>query len=208
LRFLHKFNIEAWLLTRGSFQPELFAVLRMLPRSVRVTIGLTTLERNLQLVLEPFGSSPAHRCRAIGSLRQAGVKTRVALQPLVPSVTDTRANLVPLLETLAGLGIRHVTAGYLAIDPLHQPLIVNMLDECGWADRVLAEYLDGPVLRIGRSAPARLLPRTRRQRGYAGVMALAADYGITVSVCRFSNPDFHPAAAAIPAPSAPAGLFD
>jgi hypothetical protein len=38
--------------------------------------------------------------------------------------------------------------------------------------------------------PARYLPRGRRQRGYATLMALAADYGIGVGVSRTTNPDF------------------
>jgi hypothetical protein len=46
------------------------------------------------------------------------------------------------------------------------------------------------VLGEGTLAPARYLPKTRRQRGYAALMALAAGYGITVRVSGITNPDF------------------
>jgi hypothetical protein len=46
------------------------------------------------------------------------------------------------------------------------------------------------------------LPKSRRQRGYAALMAMAAVHGITVSVCSATNPDFStPAPALSSAPS-------
>ena len=50
----------------------------------------------------------------------------------------------------------------------------------------------GPFYNVPGVGAARLLPRARRQRGYANLMALAADHGITVSVSKFTNPDFGP----------------
>jgi hypothetical protein len=64
---------------------------------------------------------------------------------------------------------------------------------------VRQEYAAGPVLRAPGLAAARYLPRARRQRGYATLMALGAAHGITVGVSRLTNPDF----AAPPAAPAP-----
>jgi hypothetical protein len=45
-------------------------------------------------------------------------------------------------------------------------------------------------LTAGPIAPARYLPKARRQRGYAALVALAAGHGIGVSVSGTTNPDF------------------
>jgi hypothetical protein len=41
-------------------------------------------------------------------------------------------------------------------------------------------------------SPARYLPKVRRQRGYAVLMALAAAHDLKVSISALSNPDFVP----------------
>ena len=59
----------------------------------------------------------------------------------------------------------------------------------------MESYAGGPVLPMGMIAPAQHLPRRERQRGYALLMALAANRGIAVSVSALSNPDFATGAA-------------
>ena len=68
--------------------------------------------------------------------------------------------------------------------------LVRELEKEGWAEMVLDAFEGGPVLSAGTIAPARYLPKARRQHGYAALMALAADMGMTVSVSGLSNPDF------------------
>jgi DNA repair photolyase len=120
-------------------------------------------------------------------LREHGVRVRVELAPLVPGLTDTRDNLRPVLEALAAVGVRQVTAGYLSLRPgtpanLHAALH-------GAEATVLAQYAGGPMLRT-EGGLARHLPKARRQRGYAALMALAAEHAVGVSVCSLTNPDF------------------
>jgi hypothetical protein len=56
----------------------------------------------------------------------------------------------------------------------------------------LEAFDGGPLVEVGPGGPARLLPKSRRQRGYATLMALAAGRGIRVSVSAATNPDFLP----------------
>ncbi len=51
-------------------------------------------------------------------------------------------------------------------------------------------FAGGPLLTAAGLGAARFLPRPRRQRGYGLLMSLASTYGITVSVCGLTNPDF------------------
>ncbi len=95
-----------------------------------------------------------------------------------------------MLKALAGVGVRQVTAGYLF---LREGIIENLrpaLERLGVTKMVLGAYARGPVLTGPGLAAARYLPRARRQRGYATLMALAAEHGIKVSVSGLTNPDF------------------
>src|SRR5262249_18380641 len=116
----------------------------------------------------------------------------VLLEPLIPGLTDTRENLSELLEALAKVGIRQVTAGYLFLRAGIQENLQPALEPSHAAEMVFHAYDEGPMLRSGTIAPARYLPKVSRQRGYALLMALAAEHGITVRLSGTSNPDFSP----------------
>ncbi|HLN33344.1 MAG TPA: radical SAM protein [Gemmataceae bacterium] len=183
-------GIDALLMTRGYIRPSALQVLARHRERLRITIPLTTMDRGLQRSLEPFCASPRLRVRQIGKLRDLGIKVQVSLEPLVPGVSDTRSNFIALLDSLAEIGIRHVQAGYLFLRPgmtenLHQALASH-----GGAEAVLDAYSGGPTLQVGMARAACFLPKTRRQRGYAALMALGAERGITVSVSGALNPDF------------------
>jgi DNA repair photolyase len=186
-------GVEAWLMTRGYIRPSVLEVLAAHHDHVRVTVGLTTVDRTLQRVLEPLAAPPRLRLRQIAALRQRGIAVQVALEPLMPGLTDTRANLLAVLQALASAGVGHVTASYLFLRSGIRDNLVQALQPHGWEALVLDAFAGGPVLQAGGLQPARYLPKTRRQRGYAALMALAADFGITVSVSRTTNPDFQPA---------------
>jgi DNA repair photolyase len=179
-------GIEAWIMTRGYVRPFALQMLTACRPFVRVTIGLTTLDRPLQRLLEPLAASPRVRLRQIAQLRQLGIPIRVMVGPLLPGLTDTRTNLVELLEALAPVGVQHVTAGYLFLQPGSAERLASTLEVHG-LDGVLEAFQDGTNLRGGR-----YLAKTRRQRGYAALMALASRWGITVGVCNLANPDFRP----------------
>jgi DNA repair photolyase len=192
---LAKRGIEAWLQTRGFIRP--FARKSLAPHAsaIKVLVGLTTLERSLQRLLERGAASPRLRIRQIARLLQSGIRVQVATDPLIPGLTDTRVNLEPLLAKLSGLGVRQVTAGYMFLRPGITENLQAVLRPRAMGKMVLDPYTDGPILAGDGMPPARYLPKSRRQRGYAALMTLASQYGINVQVNALSNPDFAPARA-------------
>jgi DNA repair photolyase len=187
---LARHGIDAWLMTRGYIRPAVLEVLAGCRQYVKVTVALTTVERSVQRALEPFTASPRLRLRQIRRLRGLGIPVQVALDPLLPGLTDTRDNLSTVVQALARAGITQVTAGYMFLRRRIEDNLVGALKQHGWDKLVLDAYATGPVLEAGHLAPARFLPKPRRQRGYAALMALAAELGITVRVNGASNPDF------------------
>jgi hypothetical protein len=177
-------------MTRGYIRPFALAALIANSRQVKVIVGLTTVDRGLQRMLEPLTASPRLRLRQIRQLRELGIQVQVSLEPLVPGLTDTRTNLTSVLGALARIGVQQVTAGYIFLRPRIEDNLAAALRPYGLDRTVLDEFTEGPILAGSQVAPARYLPKQRRQRGYAALMALAADLGITVKVSALSNPDF------------------
>ena len=108
---LAEHGIDAWFMTRGYIRPTILRLLAEHAAHVKVTVALTTLNRSLQRVLEPLTAPPRLRIRQMADLRAAGISVQVALEPLLPGLTDTRENLAVLLETLAGAGVTHRMPG-------------------------------------------------------------------------------------------------
>jgi DNA repair photolyase len=189
---LAEHGIASWLMTRGYIRPKALEVLTTHRDHVKVTIGMTTVDRALQRALEPLAAPPRLRLRQIKELRRRGIAVQVALEPLIPGVTDTRANLDELVEALADAGVQQVTAGYLFLRQGITDNLMRALEPLGLAEAVTAAFQGGPILENGNIAAARYLPKRRRQHGYSALMALAAGRGIAVRVAGLTNPDFAP----------------
>jgi DNA repair photolyase len=190
VRVLADHGVEAWLMTRGEISPAALQVLTRYRDHVKVTVALSTCEHQLQQVLEPETASPQRRLDQIAELRRLGVRVQVALDPLLPALTDTPNNLRSVLSSLSAVGITQVTAGYLFLRERITDNLRQVLAPHGWADLVLNAFNGGPVLTGPGLTPARYLPRVRRQHGYAMLMALASEYGIAVTISSLTNPDF------------------
>jgi DNA repair photolyase len=189
---LARHGVECWLATRGFIRPRIQNSLGPYASLIKTTIAILTMHRTLQRVLEPLAAPPTLRLRQLVRLREMGIGVQVALEPLIPGLTDTRENLLPLLEGLARLGVKHVRAGYMFFREGMRPQLSSALEELGQAENVLASFANGPLIGTETIAPARYLPRARRQRGYASLMTLASQFDITVSLSELTNPDFPP----------------
>jgi len=80
-------------------------------KAVAVNLSVTSLDPNLQRVLEPRTSSPQARLDAIRQLRSAGVPTGVMVAPVIPGLTDHE--IPRILEKCAKAGAQF--AGYTVV---------------------------------------------------------------------------------------------
>lgn len=187
---LARHGVEAWLLTRGYIRPALQVELARHRQWVRVTVGLTTLDRNLQRMLEPLAASPRLRLHLLAQLQKLGIRTQVALDPLIPGLTDTRDSVRSVLQAAAARKIRHASASYMFLRPGIEENLRKALEPQEWDSEVLSAFDGGPMLIAPGMAAARYLPKVRRQHGYAMIMALAAELEMRVTVNATTNPDF------------------
>ena len=102
-------------LTKGRIPDRFIALFKLHSNNVRAHIGMTTLDKQLQKMIEPHAATPGARLKNIRALIQIGALPEVRLDPLIPGLTDPASNLSPLLKRGSGcLKSR-------GLDPLIQP---------------------------------------------------------------------------------------
>ena len=69
---------------------------------------ITTLNRDLQKVLEPYASESQERLNTLKKAQEKGIRTWVFLGPLIPEFTDTQVNLEALFRALKGMNLEQV----------------------------------------------------------------------------------------------------
>jgi DNA repair photolyase len=80
-------------------------------QAAAVNISVTSLDPQLQRVLEPRTSTPRARLEAIAQLREAGVPTGVMVAPIIPGLTDHEVPAI--LQACAEAGAQF--AGYTVV---------------------------------------------------------------------------------------------
>ena len=92
-----------------------------------VNISVTSLDSNLQRVLEPRTSSPQARLDAIRQLRSAGIPTGVMVAPIIPGLTDHE---VPrILDACAKAGAQFAAYTIVRLPWAVAPLFEHWLEE-------------------------------------------------------------------------------
>jgi len=92
-----------------------------------INISVTSLDSNLQRVLEPRTSSPQARLDAIRQLRSAGIPTGVMVAPIIPGLTDHE---VPkILDACAKAGAQFAGYTIIRLPWAVAPLFEHWLEE-------------------------------------------------------------------------------
>src|SRR5213082_3006589 len=113
LEVLAKFRNPVAIITKNHLVTRDIDVLRELAaaNAVAVNVSVTSLDQNLQRVLEPRTTSPQGRLDAIRQLREANIPVGVMVAPIIPGLTDHE---VPkILDACAKAGAQF--AGYTVI---------------------------------------------------------------------------------------------
>src|SRR5438034_2192423 len=95
--------------------------------AVAVNLSVTSLEPNLQRLLEPRTSSPQARLDVIRQLRSAGIPTGAMVAPVIPGLTDHE--IPKILEACAKAGAQFAGYTVVRLPWAVAPLFEHWLDE-------------------------------------------------------------------------------
>ena len=129
LKVLARFRNPVAIITKNRLVTRDVDLLRDLAayNGVAVNISVTSLDSNLQRVLEPRTSSPQARLDAIRQLRSAGIPTGVMVAPIIPGLTDHE---VPkIMDACAKAGAQFAGYTIVRLPWAVAPLFEHWLEE-------------------------------------------------------------------------------
>ncbi len=136
---------------------------------VSVTFSVPTLDDAVWRSTEPGTAPPRQRLRALGMLVEAGIRTAVAMAPILPGISDGAHQLAAVVAAARDAGACAIWAGLLHLRPGTREHFLEALAE-EWPD-LLPDY---ERLYADRA----YLPRARTAPLGAAVAALSREHGI------------------------------
>lgn len=152
---------KSWLVTRDV---DLLGELA-LHEAASVAVSVTTLDRDLQRILEPGASPPGRRLAAIETLARAGIPVMAMVAPVIPAVNDHE--IPAILAAVASAGATAASKVMLRLPHGVGPLFEQ------WLDRHMPERKQKVLSKVRAMRGGRLYDSrfSVRQRGEG----LAAD---------------------------------
>jgi DNA repair photolyase len=96
---------------------------------VHVTVTVTTMNRQLARLTEPYAPSPETRMSAVAKLAEAGVSVGVMASPILPLITDSEENLMAVAKAAKGAGAKQFGAHIVFLQPTAQRVFFPFLAE-------------------------------------------------------------------------------
>ncbi len=96
---------------------------------VRVTLTVTTMDRDLARLIEPFAPRPDLRMHAVSELAGAGVQVGVIASPVLPLITDSITNLEAVAWAAKHAGADQFGAHVLFLKPSAQRVFFPFITE-------------------------------------------------------------------------------
>ena len=137
---------------------------------LHVNLTVTTIDTARARILEPRAPRPDLRLQAVSQLVQAGIPTGVMVAPVVPGITDSRADLDALVRATAEAGGRHIVALPLFLKPCSASVFLPFLEkEFPELAREYRRRYDGRSLTTAayRKQLSELMSRLRRKYGFS-----------------------------------------
>ena len=96
---------------------------------VQVTVTVTTTNRALARLTEPYAPSPEMRLKAVAKLAEAGVSVGVMASPILPLITDSESNLLAVARAAKDAGAQRFGAHVVFLKPTAQRVFYPFLEE-------------------------------------------------------------------------------
>ena len=188
VRILLDHGIGISFLTKGVIPQQCLELFGGAPEKILGQIGLVSLSNRYWKEYEPNTPSPEKRMENIQRLKEIGITPEIRIDPIIPFITDTEAEVKTLFRRLQKMGVRRVTLSYLHLRPAIQK---QLMKELSPLHRSLMEscFRTQEWKTVGSSTKTKLLPKTIREKGYERIRKIAKDSGIAAFVCQCKNPD-------------------
>jgi DNA repair photolyase len=127
MRYLR--GVSIFITTKSNLVQRDVDVLKTLAERnrVHVTMTITTMDRKLARLTEPYAPRPDLRIEAVARLAQAGVPVGVIANPVLPLITDSEDNLEAVAKAAKQAGANQFGANVLFLMPSAQRVFFPFL---------------------------------------------------------------------------------
>jgi len=136
---------------------------------VGVTLTVTTMDKGLARLIEPYAPSPDLRMQAVARLAASGVPVGVIANPVLPLLTDSEENLASVAMAAKAAGATQFGANVLFLKASAQRVFFPFLSERfpEYLGRYQKSYSSGAYLK--GQYPERIRQLVQRIRERAGI---------------------------------------
>jgi DNA repair photolyase len=173
LQILAESRCRLQIVTKSDLVVRDIDILQKVPCVVSLTV--LTIDDVLSGKLEPGAPASSRRLEAIETLVEAGIPTTVRIDPIIPFLND---NLAELVETVASLGVLHVTSSSYKVKPDNWKRFSAVFPQV--AEKLKPLYFSEGE-RIGGST---YLPKKLRFGLMKKAKELAEEYNLKFGCCR------------------------
>ncbi|HSU59468.1 MAG TPA: radical SAM protein [Bryobacteraceae bacterium] len=133
---------------------------------LRVTVTVTTMDRDLARLTEPFAPRPDLRIKAVAELAAAGISVGVIANPVLPLLTDSEQNLESVARAAKDAGADQFGANAVFLQPAAQRVFFPFLAESfpQYLKRYQANFAAGAYLKGAYPERLHTLVNDIRQR--------------------------------------------
>lgn len=189
-------DVGLTLSTRGEIPAEVIQILAQRPDRVNITVPIASMSPAYTAEWEPGTASPERRLFTVQKLREAGLRTELRFEPVIPFVNDDNASLRELFSAIASTGQKRVMLRLMQLwpgvaDQLRReapPELVRLVLGCFPSLQETGRAAD-----FDHVAPRQALATLRRAQ------RVARDHGLRLQACRCHNPGL-PAGRCVVAP--------
>ncbi|MBW2087124.1 MAG: radical SAM protein [Deltaproteobacteria bacterium] len=188
--YLLKMGVGVAFLTKGTIPDRHMKLLKSHAENVRAQAGLITLEEDILKVFEPRAASAHQRLSQIRELTEAGLRTQVRLDPILPGLTDDEDTLRPLIEAIAETGVKFVAASILFLRPAVTASLKKNMENKQMLNTLLKSFSKAGRLEIhAEHSKVMALQKEDRKAVFDRIRNIANDHGIGLNICACKNPD-------------------
>jgi DNA repair photolyase len=166
-------GVSVFITTKSNLVPRDIDLLQQLSKhnEVAVTLTVTTMNRDLARLTEPYAPRPDLRMKAVAGLAAAGIRVGVIANPVLPLLTDSEQNLEAVARAAKSAGAYQWGANVLFLKPCAQRVFFPFLADKfpHYLKRYESSYAAGAYLK--GKYPERIRELVNRIRARVGISA-------------------------------------
>lgn len=111
LKIIHKHHFPVHIITKSNLVLRDSDTIKSISETyAAVSFTITTMDDKLAKKIEPGASLPSERIQAIRTLGQMGIYTGVILTPVLPYLTNSKENIISIVNATAKAGGKYILA--------------------------------------------------------------------------------------------------